>query len=337
MKKLVSILIPAYNAKRWIRETIQSALNQTWPHKEIIVINDGSADNTYDIARQFENSFLKVINQENRGPLATRNRLRDEAQGDYLQWLDHDDALSPEKIALQMEQALCDQNEKILYSCGYGTFYEWPKMARLKPNALWKNLTPIEYFLEKFNNNNTWLQPPVWLVSRYLSDRGGPWVERKSPDDDGEFFSKIIRYCEKITFVPDAYSYYRIGNLGSLCHVKTAQTLENHFLSTKATIQQLLEIENSTRTRLAAVNFLQNRLWNYFPDTNNLFPKLQSYARELGGELVPPTPSMKYSIVKKIIGINGANWLQNNVWRISIAIRKSVEIISRIIYDILKR
>ena len=54
MTPLVSILIPAFNAQEWIAETIQSALRQTWPHKEIIVVDDGSTDGTLAIARRFE-------------------------------------------------------------------------------------------------------------------------------------------------------------------------------------------------------------------------------------------------------------------------------------------
>ena len=59
MTPLVSILIPAYNAERWIAETISSALAQTWPRKEIIVVNDGSIDQTLRLARQFDELWFK--------------------------------------------------------------------------------------------------------------------------------------------------------------------------------------------------------------------------------------------------------------------------------------
>ena len=65
MKPLVSILIPAYNAERWIADTIRSALAQTWPRKEIIVIDDGSRDRTLEIARQFASREVRVITQQN--------------------------------------------------------------------------------------------------------------------------------------------------------------------------------------------------------------------------------------------------------------------------------
>ncbi|MCX5706401.1 MAG: glycosyltransferase family A protein [Candidatus Omnitrophica bacterium] len=63
---LVSILIPAYDAEKWIAESIQSALIQTWPNKEIIIVDDGSRDRTLEVAKKFESSIVKIISQENR-------------------------------------------------------------------------------------------------------------------------------------------------------------------------------------------------------------------------------------------------------------------------------
>ena len=66
-RMLVSILIPAYNAGPWIAETLRSALAQTWPRKEIIVVDDGSTDDTVAVARQFECAELKVVSKRNEG------------------------------------------------------------------------------------------------------------------------------------------------------------------------------------------------------------------------------------------------------------------------------
>jgi len=67
VKPLVSILIPAYNAERWIADTIRSALDQSWPRKEIIVVDDGSRDHTLSVARQFAGKEVSVVSQENQG------------------------------------------------------------------------------------------------------------------------------------------------------------------------------------------------------------------------------------------------------------------------------
>jgi glycosyltransferase involved in cell wall biosynthesis len=85
MKPLVSILIPAYNAEAWIGETIKSALEQTWPRKEIIVVDDGSNDRTLSVARQFESKDVLVVDRNNQGAASTRNHAFSFSRGDYIQ------------------------------------------------------------------------------------------------------------------------------------------------------------------------------------------------------------------------------------------------------------
>ena len=102
MKPLVSILIPAYNAEEWIADTIQSAIAQTWPRKEIIVVDDGSRDRTAEVARRFASKEVAVVSTENQGAAAARNHALQLSQGDYIQWLDADDLLAPDKIERQL-------------------------------------------------------------------------------------------------------------------------------------------------------------------------------------------------------------------------------------------
>src|SRR5208282_3082860 len=97
-KPSVSILIPAYNAQEWIANTLRSAIAQTWEPKEIIVVDDGSADQTFAIARQFESDAVRVVTQRNQGAAAARNHAFALSRGEYIQWLDADDLLAPDKI-----------------------------------------------------------------------------------------------------------------------------------------------------------------------------------------------------------------------------------------------
>ena len=102
MKPLVSIIIPAYNAEEWIDQTIQSAIAQTWPRKEIIVVDDGSTDRTAEIARRFASKEVLVVSTENQGLSAAVNHAFRLSQGDYIQELDADDLLAPDKIERQL-------------------------------------------------------------------------------------------------------------------------------------------------------------------------------------------------------------------------------------------
>ena len=99
---LVSILIPAFNAQESIADTLRSAIAQTWERKEIIVIDDGSTDQTLRIARQFESQGVRVYSKRNEGAASSRNLAFLLSKGDYIQWLDADDLLAPDKIAFQM-------------------------------------------------------------------------------------------------------------------------------------------------------------------------------------------------------------------------------------------
>jgi len=111
---LVSILIPCYNAERWVGQAIESALSQTLPEKEIICVNDGSTDGTLDVLKSF-GERIQVENGPNRGGNAARNRLLELAKGDWIQYLDADDYLRPEKIRDQLASLPGGAAAEILY------------------------------------------------------------------------------------------------------------------------------------------------------------------------------------------------------------------------------
>lgn len=114
----VSVLIAAYDAAPFIEATLESALGQTFGDLEVLVIDDGSRDGTADVVRRVAASDprLRLIEQENRGLSATRNRGIAEAQGSLIAFLDHDDLWHPEKLALQV--AVMDaQPETAVVSC----------------------------------------------------------------------------------------------------------------------------------------------------------------------------------------------------------------------------
>src|SRR5437899_5608475 len=210
MSPLVSILIPAYNAERWVASTIESAIAQTWPCKEIIVIDDGSTDQTLTVAGKFERKGVHVVTQPNQGAAVARNTAFSLAQGDYIQWLDADDLLSPDKIAKQVEAVEQSQSKRTLFSCGWGYFIFRAKKARFVPTSLWCDLSPIEWLLRRWEEN-LHMNPATWLVSRELTDAAGRWDTRLlgGGTDDGEYFSRVILASNGIRFVPGAAVFYR--------------------------------------------------------------------------------------------------------------------------------
>ncbi len=304
MKPLVSILIPSYNAERWIADTVRSALAQTWEGKEIIIVDDGSSDNTVRIAKKFESKSLKIILQKNRGAPAARNKALSLAQGDYIQWLDHDDLLAHDKIALQL-RAVENGDDKTLLSGSFGMFYYRPQRAKFIQGPLWRNMTPIEYFLTKFNGN-TWMQTSVWLINRNLTEQAGPWREARSPDDDGEYMCRVVSASKGIKFVEEARSYWRVGNYGSMSKSRSRDSLEALLANTLRSIDHLLALEDSERTRRASVKFIQDRLLWFLPEAPDLVEKARLAALELGGRAELPKLPWKYRAVRKFCGLQAA-------------------------------
>jgi len=150
-KLLVSILIPAYNAQEFVADAIRSAIAQTWEPKEIIVVDDGSKDQTLTIAKQFEAASVRVTTQKNSGAAAARNKAFSLSHGAYIQWLDADDLLSPDKIARQMAVLDQDGSKRTLLSSAWGNFMYRPYRAEFIPTPLWADLSPAEWLYDPAN------------------------------------------------------------------------------------------------------------------------------------------------------------------------------------------
>jgi glycosyltransferase involved in cell wall biosynthesis len=302
MRPLVSILIPAYNAEQWIADTLTSALEQTWPRKEIIVVDDGSRDQTLLIARRFATEALSVVTQRNQGAAAARNRAFALSQGDYIQWLDADDLLSRDKIEKQMQAAEQTKSKRILISSGWGYFMYRPAKARFVPGPLWCDLPPLEWLLRKWEHN-AHMQTATWLVSRELTDAAGPFDTRLLGDDDGEYMFRVIMQSEGIRFVPNAKVFYRASPSNRLSYIgRSRKKAEAQFLGMKMQIGYLRSMQDSERVRAACVKYLQTWLIHFYPNRPDIVEEAQRLAVELGGELKPPPLRWKYSWMRALFG-----------------------------------
>ncbi len=302
---LVSILIPAYNAEKWVGQAIQSALTQTWPNKEIIVVNDGSGDQTLEAASPFESRCCKVVSQENRGASSARNRALSLAQGDFIQWLDADDLLAPDKIERQLQRLEPNPNTRILLSSAFCRFYHRTANAKFLCNSLCRDLDPLEFMLIQFREN-LWMNPSAWLVSRTLTQIAGPWDETLTLNDDGEYFGRVVLSSERILFVPEARSYKRIGIPGSLSGRTTPQACRSQFQSMMSTILRVLEREDSERVRESCLMLLQRLLIFFYPEKRGLMDEMYELARSLGGSLAPPRLEWRYWLIQKVFGWGSA-------------------------------
>jgi glycosyltransferase involved in cell wall biosynthesis len=295
---LVSILIPAYNAEKYIAETLRSALAQTWKRTEIIVVDDGSKDATAGVAETFKSSNVVVVRQSNQGASAARNRALSLAQGEYIQYLDADDLLAPDKIERQMAEA---KGTHTLLSSAWGEFLYREETAEFKPSALWNDLSPVEWLLRKMSNN-LHMQTATWLVTRELTEAAGPWDERISLDDDGEYFCRVVHQSEGIHFVPESKVYYR-ATPNSLSYVGLSnKKLDSQWLSMNRHISHLLQMEDSPRSKAACLAYLHTWLPHFYPERMDLVKEMEQVAYELKGELKAPSLSWKYAWIGNLFG-----------------------------------
>ncbi len=302
MKPLVSILIPAFNSHEWIADTIKSAVNQTWPRKEIIVVDDGSRDQTLSIARRFSSKKVSVVTQTNLGACMARNRAFSICQGDYIQWLDADDLLAPDKIARQMEAAGRCQSKRALFSSGWGYFMYRPAKASFVPTLLWRDLSPFEWLMLKMGQN-LHMQTATWLVSRELTEAAGPWNPQLLVNNDGEYFCRVLLKSDGTHFIPKARVFYRMSNYNRVSYIgRSERKMDSLFLAMQLHIRYLRSFEDTERVRTVCVKYLQNWLPIFYPERLDIVRQAEDLAANLGGRLEVPRLSWKYAWIQKGFG-----------------------------------
>lgn len=215
MLKKVSVLIPLFNSESTILETVQSVLNQTYREIEIIVVDDGSTDNSLKVAESISDKRVRVIHQKNRGACAARNVAMEVSSGDFIQFLDADDLLSPNKIENQLK--LIDKNgENTIISCRWEKFEDSIENAVSTPQLIDKSYTdPVLWLIDSWSGKGMAI-PSIWLSSRTLLLSAGYWDESLTVNQDGEFFSRVLLHAEEIVFDHNSTVYYRVGNSNSI-------------------------------------------------------------------------------------------------------------------------
>jgi glycosyltransferase involved in cell wall biosynthesis len=313
MKPLVSILIPAYNAEKTIAYTIQSAIAQTWHCKEVIVVDDGSRDRTAEVARRFASKQVSVVSAHNQGAAAARNHALQLSQGDFIQWLDADDLLAPDKIERQLGVLGEEDNRQILLSSPWAPFYYRTRQARFVQNSLCQDLSPVEWLLRKMGEN-LHMQTATWLTSRELVEEAGPWDTRLLSDDDGEYFCRVLLASKGTRYVSGTGVFYRVTASARLSSIGSSDRKKDAMIpSMKLHIQYIRSLEDSERVRKACLTYIQNWYHNFYPERPDLVAELQAVAAQLQGRLEEPHLRWKYAWIKPVFGWKAAKWAQSSL------------------------
>lgn len=299
--QLVSIIIPVHNAGRYIGDAIRSALNQTWPEKEIIIVDDGSTDNSVAVAEIYQKEQVRIIRQDNRGASAARNTGIAAAKGNYIQFLDADDLLHPEKISSQMRALggadnLTAVGGTVHFTDGSDPFIttaEFGKNERIDPVYFLLRLLGGD-IVEK--GHEGMIQPNAWLTPKKLIMQAGPWNEELTLDDDGEFFCRVVLQSKEVLYVRESINYYRKYNASkSLSSGKNEQSMRSQLLSNElkymhlkgATTDPLVDKVMAKVFKANAVQFYPEHSYLYRVAMNHVKAAGDSnYVPALGGPLV---------------------------------------------------
>jgi glycosyltransferase involved in cell wall biosynthesis len=211
---LVSVIIPTYNRADKVGATLASVFAQSYRPLEVIVVDDGSTDNTQHVVEQLANEYkddatvqVVFLRQENRYAPAARNYGLVESRGEFIQFLDSDDLISPSKIRLQVEHIRgCDENTAV-----YGPWHcfivgsEGIRVGRCGFEI--HELDALENWIVGW-----WYVPQHCLLYRRNQVREmGPWDETLAADQDGEYSMRFLLRGGKLAYCPEAWSYYRLN------------------------------------------------------------------------------------------------------------------------------
>ncbi len=310
MNALVSILVPCHNAADWLPQTLESAIAQTWRHTEIIVVDDGSTDASLAIAQFFANQHaqIQVITQAKQGASSARNRAYEACQGEWIQYLDADDLLAPDKIERQMCR-LEHCGNTFLAAGEWARFYDSPHNACFIPEPLWADLAPVDWLICAWQGN--WMMhPAAWLVPRSLAEKAGPWDEALSLNDDGEYFCRVILASQGIQFCWGARSYYRSGLQGSLSRTRSDAAWSSALRSLESCYEHLLAVETSPRTREICALLFQRFVYEAYPHVPALRQRAELYLRDLGTISLAPLGGPWFQIAAAILGWQQAKRIQ---------------------------
>lgn len=206
----ISVIIPCFNAQDYIRETLQSVVHQEYDDLEIIVVDDGSTDDSRRIVRE-EFSFVRLVQTHHAGASQARNIGTQLSSGEFIQYLDADDVLSRGKLKLQLLQLQKDRAD-----VAYG---EWQELipqpdgrfalGRIAGGEI-QGSTEVALFTD------FWCPPATYLFRRHIVEAVGGWNERLPIIQDARFALDCALHGGQFVFCSGIMAYYRVHSAGSL-------------------------------------------------------------------------------------------------------------------------
>lgn len=314
MDKLVSVIIPCFNAEVWLKEAIDSALNQSYSAVEIIVIDDGSTDASLEVIKSY-GSRLIWESGSNRGGNYARNRGFKLSRGDFIQFLDADDYLLYEKIARQVD-FLRETDVDVVYG-------DWRHQYHLPDGSS---------YLEDIRVSGTqsdvleslladwWVSPASLLVCRKAVIRSGGWNEGLKAGQDRDFFISLVMSGAKVAYQPGCHSIYRRYGDTTVSTSSKEKYLDSHFSiiqNAEGQLSRLGKLSKKYRCALAQSYFKLAR--GYLDTDYTRYSELLDKALTLCPTFKPEGEhrTVIYNLAQNVLGFRntekGVAWVKANM------------------------
>ena len=297
----VSVLIPMYNAEKYISATIENVLKQTWSDLEIIIVDDGSTDNSYNIAKQYESSNIHIYQQKNKGASAARNLAFEKSTGELIQYLDADDFLSYNKIEAQVNLFNKVNDRNAIIASGIllfdGDIMETICIPHRQMSTDYYN-KPMDLLVDICREKYI-VQSSIWLMHRDLLNKVGGWNEKLTLNDDGEYFFRVVGQSSGVYFCSQGAVFYR-NTPQSLSKQVSQKAIESQLLATQVMTEVVTKLENSRRAKGACVNFYMQYITRFHSEYYNEHAATE--IKKLGFNINTFKKDIFYKIAYSILG-----------------------------------
>jgi glycosyltransferase involved in cell wall biosynthesis len=296
---LVSIVIPCRNGAQWLAEAIESCLGQSWTTHEIIVVDNGSSDRSLAVARQYEPAVV-TLQCHQPGASAARNIGLQRARGDFIQFLDADDVLDHDKIEAQLERLVSGPPGAVATGA-WARFQASPHEAVFAAEPVSADLAPEEFLISSWHGGG--MMPSfAWLTPRAVIDRAGPWNERLSLNDDGEFFCRVVLASSGIVFCGDARGYYRSAAGATLSRRRDKEGMTSAFDAIALSCDRLLQHHDTAAARAACATHYQRFVFDAYPEVPELVAAAERRIAEFGGSELRVCGGRLFSFISRWFG-----------------------------------
>lgn len=247
IKPVVSLIMPAYNAEKYIARSIDTALAQSFPDMELIIVNDGSTDETQAVLDWYRERYpqVKTFYKENGGQAAARNMGIEKAEGNYIAFMDNDDTLRPdmiERLYATIVKNDCDIAMTSVYMLTGERYEDMTSYPMIEDTAV-----SIEVFFEYYMRN---LSPVLWnKLYRASLVKEHPCAVRVRFEDDA-WTPYVLSYADRVCYI-NAHLYEYDRSRGSTAiHASWNRPVEEKFLDHRELVLFFLENGNQERKDL---------------------------------------------------------------------------------------